>query len=1372
MVDEDPEDWQFSPREFQMLSFEYGPLDVDCAASSTNTLLPQYYTRQRSFLEAKVAGRSLWLNPPFFQAGAFLNHYLEQKALAPAATSALIVLPYWPRRKWWTLTERFKLVKFYPAGSHIFTCKPQRPDGPRVDKGPTRWPVCVFYDAEEVSQKPRPWEQMHQENQHGLSSPRPGGADEQPPRRGANETSDCKASNGQGVTGYSGLDCPGMPTTTAPAEGKPAAYVSTTDPKQLIVLKGRIGQRQVKVLLDSGASHTYAAKHMVEALGLTTVPSSQPMTVRLANGAVENANRNVPSLKLWLGTYKTKRDLLVIPVEGYDVILGKDWLNHANPEIDWPSNNVKVRTEDGKRHTLPLAPSTGESSSAPRVLVVEANATARILRKEAYASVFTAVVREGVEGADLDLHPDDTPFGPTPQYLGGSPDFQQRLTRLVDKYKGIMEGPPKGLPPSRFGKDFTIDLEDGAKPSFGPLYRMSPAELAEVKRQLTDLVDKGWIRPSESAFGAPILFVRKKDGSLRMCVDYRRLNAVTKKNRTPLPRIEELLDIIGGSTIFSKLDLAQGYHQMRVAEEDVPKTAFRTRYGLYEFLVLPFGLTNAPAAFMTMMNRVLAPYLDQFVVVFIDDILIFSKTEDEHLQHLETVMRTLKEQTLYLKLSKCSFGLPEVDFLGHVVSAEGIKVDKAKTAAVRDWPRPTCAQDVRQFLGLAGYYRKFVRHYSDITAPLTDLTKSDYAWRWREHVEQKAFDATKEALSNPPVLAFPDPTKAYQLYTDSSEFAQGATLLQDQGGGLQPIAYYSHKLIKAERNYGAGELELLAVVRALKEFRPYLEGAEFSVCTDHANLRYVHTQLPPSKRYTRWLEFLQQFAAKITYIKGSHNLADALSRRPDYANLNITEVVTRGLLDQIKEGYNYDPSYKDANFTRRLRKDEDTGLWYYHDRIAVPDHKAARLRILRECHDVPTAGHMGVDKTFASTVRRFWWPRQYRVVKRYVLTCPTCQRCKPTNQPPAGLLQPLPIPTEPWTEIAMDFVMDLPASEGYDAVWTITDRLTKAVHFIPVRKAMDVPELAEIFIREVHRLHGVPKAIVSDRDPRFTSPFWKQLMAAFNTDLNMSSAFHPQSDGQSERTNRTMETMLRAFVSSQQRDWVKYLPLLEFAHNDSVHPAIGVTPFYLMYGHHPKTPLDYAIGDIRQGKTPPAQQRLHDMKVAVEAARALLRQGQDHMMDVANKSRRPVAFSVGDHVLLSTKNLKLAEGLTHKLTPKYLGPFSIKEVVSPVTYRLALPDTMAIHNSFHVSLLKPWSPDPFEANRDNQYHPPAVVPDDEQYLVECILQGPWYRGGGKLAWYKVRWEGYGPEHDSWRREDDIHPGLIAEYNRRGGSGGS
>lgn len=1358
----DHTDWQFNPLEFSSLNREFGPLDVDCAASATNRLLPNFYSLGRSFLEADVTGKRLWLNPPFDMAGAFLWHYLEQKARAPSTTSALILLPYWPRRHWWPLTERFKLVRYYPIGSQLFSCKPQE-GGNRPEKGPTRWPVCVFYDA--------PEEEATTARERPRSATSTTNTGTTPLAEERVETSGCVASKGQDVTGCHGQVSRGMPTSAPLAEGKPAAYVSATDPKQLIVLKGRVGAQPLRVLLDSGASHTFAAAHLQQALGLSAVPSVQPtMRVRLANGTTEHATMTLPNVKLCMGSYAVRRDLPIIPIMGYDVILGKDWLSEVNPSIDWATNTVKIGggTDNGYDYILPLAPQA-DPSTTPSVMLMEVNTAERALREGNYDEVFVAcLMPSGQDRDDLDLHPEDVPFGDTPDYVGGSQDFKRRLNELLNKYQSITEGPPSGLPPTRFGKDFTIELEEGAQPVYGPLYRMSPAELTEVRRQLDELLQKGWIRPSESPFGSPILFVRKKDGSLRMCVDYRRLNAITKKNRTPLPRIEELLDIVNGSTIFTRLDLAQGYHQMRVATADIEKTAFRTRYGLFEFMVVPFGLTNAPAAFSTMMSQVLRPYLDRFVVLFVDDILCFSRSEAEHLGHLEAVLRTLQQHKLYVKLTKCRFGLREVDFLGHVISADGIKVDPAKTSAVQEWPTPQNPQHVRQFLGLAGYYRKFVQNFADLSAPLTELTKTDYRWRWTEEVEQRAFEAVKKALSSPPVLVFPDPSRPYELYTDSSGFAQGATLLQDHGYGPQPIAYYSHKLTKAERNYGVGELELLAVVRALKEFRPYLEGAEFSVCTDHANLRYLQTQIPPSKRYARWLEFLQQFAAKITYVKGSSNLTDALSRRPDYEQLYqlaaATEaVITPSFLDKVKAAYSSDSDYSNKEFTSKLRYDDAAGLWFYHDRMAIPDDRRLRLLIMKECHDVPSAGHMGVDKTFASVVRRFWWPRMYRQVKRYVTTCPTCQRCKPENRRPAGLLQPLPVPEGPWSEIAMDFVMDLPESEGYDALWSITDRLTKAVHFVPIRKDMGAEDIAELFIKEVHRLHGVPKSIVSDRDSRFTSGFWRGLMKALGTEVRMSTAFHPQTDGQSERTNRTMQTLLRAYVSSQQGDWVRYLPLMEYAYNDSVHPGTGTTPFFLMYGYHPKGPLDHVAAVGGGSHATSSEGRLRDLKVAWEAARALLRQAQDRMAATANATRRPASFSVGDQVLLSTKHLTLGPGLSHKLAPKFMGPFPVLEQVTPVTYKLALPSTMAIHDSFHVSLLKPWKADPFEADRDAQYHPPAVVPDDEQYEVECILDGPWYRGGGKIPWYKVRWAGYGPEWDSWRREDDIHPGLIAEF---------
>ena len=419
----------------------------------------------------------------------------------------------------------------------------------------------------------------------------------------------------------------------------------------------------------------------------------------------------------------------------------------------------------------------------------------------------------------------------------------------------------------------------GAQPYQG-IYRMSPLELGELRKQLDDLLEKGFIKPSKSPFGAPILFVHKKDGGLRMCIDYRALNQITVKNRYPIPRIDDLLDQLKGAKVFSKLDLASGYWQVRIAEGDTHKTAFRSRYGHFEFLVLPFGLTNAPSTFMTLMNQVLRPFLDKFVVVYLDDILIYSKSPEEHAQHVEAVLSALERHHLYAKASKCQFGMAELDFLGHTISGAGIKVDARKVKAILDWPDPSDAHQLRCFLGLAGFYRRFVNRFSHIAAPLTNITGAKATWRWSE-VEAKAFAELKHALTTTPVLATPDFAYPFELYTDASQFAIGATLLQDQGNGLQPIAYESRKLNSAERNYPIHELELLAVIHALRTWRCYLEGSKFRVNSDHLNLKYLTTQRNLSRRQARWLETLQQFDLDIHYKAGSDNLAHPLSRRPD-----------------------------------------------------------------------------------------------------------------------------------------------------------------------------------------------------------------------------------------------------------------------------------------------------------------------------------------------------------------------------------------------------------------------------------------------------------------------------------------------------------
>ncbi len=381
---------------------------------------------------------------------------------------------------------------------------------------------------------------------------------------------------------------------------------------------------------------------------------------------------------------------------------------------------------------------------------------------------------------------------------------------------------------------------------------------------------------------------------------------------------------------------------------------------------MPFGLCNAVSAFSSMMQKVLRPFVDKFVIVFIDDILIYSRNPEEHISHLRTVLSALRQYDLHIKLPKCAFGLPEVEFLGHIVGAEGAKVDPKKTQALCDWPVPKTVHDVRAFLGLAGYYRKFVHRFSHIAAPLTELTRkssnTSISDQWGP-AQQQAFEELKHALTQPPVLIFADPALPYVLYTDSSEFAHGATLLQDRGKGLQPIAYFSHKLSPAERNYGVGELEILAVVRALREYRPYLEGAKFSVYTDHSNLVHSDTQIPPSKRYARWIEYLQQYSADILYVKGSSNLADALSRRPDFFTLaTITTSSSPALLDRIRSAYATDPHYSETAFTKKLLFDDNHNLWMHHDRIAIPDNAQLRQDILHECHDVTSCGHLCMSK--------------------------------------------------------------------------------------------------------------------------------------------------------------------------------------------------------------------------------------------------------------------------------------------------------------------------------------------------------------------------------------------------------------------------
>ncbi|GJU19281.1 reverse transcriptase domain-containing protein [Tanacetum coccineum] len=805
-----------------------------------------------------------------------------------------------------------------------------------------------------------------------------------------------------------------------------------------------LNQHLARVLFDSGADKSFISISLASMLNIPPITIDTFYDIEMADGNLVSTNTVIQGATLTLLNQPFEIDLMPIKLGSFDVIVGMDWLSKYHARIICDEKIVHIPI-DGE--TLIIR---GDRSKT-RLSLISCIKTNRYISRG--CQVFIAQV---MKKKSDEKRLEDIP--------------------VVREFLEVFPEDLPGLPPVR-QVEFQIDLIPGATPVARAPYRLAPSEMQELSNQLQELADRGFIRPSTSPWGAPVLFVKKKDGSFRMCIDYRELNKLTVKNRYPLPRIDDLFDQLQGSSVYSKIDLRSGYHQLRVRDEDIPKTAFRTRYGHYEFQVMPFGLTNAPAVFMDLMNRVCKPYLDKFVIVFIDDILIYSRNKEEHANHLRIILELLKKEKLYAKFSKCDFWIHIVQFLGHLIDSQGLHVDPAKIEAVKNWTSPTTPTEIRQFLGLAGYYRRFIKDFSKIAKSLTELTQKNKKYIWGED-QESAFQLLKQKLCEALILALPEGNDDFVVYCDASHQGLGAVLMQRE----KVIAYASRQLKPHEENYTTHDLELGAVVFALKIWRHYLYGTKCTVFTDHKSLQHILNQKELNMRQRRWLELLADYDCEIRYHPGKANVvADALSQKKRIKPLRVRSLVMTihpKLPSQILQTQT--EALKEENIKAENLRGMDKAFEIRPDgtRYIKKPQLGLPLCPINSKYSI----YPGSDKMYQDLKKLYWWPNMKAIIAEYVGKCLTCSRVKADCQKPSGFLVQPKIPIWKWERITMDFVTKLPkTSNGHDTIWVIVDRLTKSAHFIPTRETDSMETLTRVYIKEIVSRHGVPISIISDQ---------------------------------------------------------------------------------------------------------------------------------------------------------------------------------------------------------------------------------------------------------------------------------------------------
>ncbi|GJZ99566.1 putative reverse transcriptase domain-containing protein [Tanacetum coccineum] len=930
-----------------------------------------------------------------------------------------------------------------------------------------------------------------------------------------------------------------------------------------------LNNHYASILFDTGADRSFISTAFSSLINIAPTSLENCYDVELADGKLVKIDTIIRGCTLNFLDHPFNIDLMPVELGSFDVIIGMDWLRKYHAVIVCDEKLVQVPYGN---ETLTFCGDESSNGRESRLTVISCSKAQEYMAKG--CQVFLAQISaKKKEDKSERKQIEDVP--------------------IVRDFPEVFPEDLPGLPPTR-PVEFQIDLIPGAAPVARAPYRLAPSEMKELSEQLQELSDKGFIRPSSSPWGAPVLFVKKKDGSFRMCIDYRELNKLTVKNRYPLPRIDDLFDQLQGSSIYSKIDLRSGYHQLRVREQDIPKTAFRTRYGHYEFQVMPFGLTNAPAVFMDLMNRVCKPYLDKFVIVFIDDILIYSKDEREHEEHLKAILELLKKEKLYAKFSKCEFWIPSNNFSSVWICQILQKSVKIEHVNESDQEAKEIKAEAREIMPQPSTEREEMEGQDE--KEKKDREEGGELKLGGEK-EEKSFQLIKQKLCSAPILALPEGSEDFVVYCDASHKGLADVLMQRE----KVIAYASRQLKVHEKNYTTHDLELGSV-----------------------------------------LELLSDYDCDIRYHPGKANVvADTLSRKERIEPLRVRALVMTIGLDLPKQILEAQiEAQKPENLVNEdvggiIRRDipkerlepRADGTLCLHGMSWLPCYGDLRSVIMHESHKSKYSIHLDSEKMYQDMKKLYWWPNMKADIATYVSKYLTCARVKAEHQRLSGLLVQPEIPEWKWDNITMDFITKLPKSSQ--------------------------DKLARLYLNRIVARHGIPASFICDHDGRFTSNFWRSFQKALGTDISMSTAYHPETDDQSERTIQTLEDMLRACVIDFGKGWVKHLPLAEFSYNNSYYASIKAAPYETLYGRKCRSPVCWAeVGEAQLTGPELIQETMEKIVLIKQRMQA----AQDRQKSYADRKRKPM---------------------------------EVLAKVRKVANMLELPQELSrVHHTFHVSNMK------------------------------------------------------------------------------------